>query len=333
TSDRAHLSTPIDPDADLAARALFFTIADAPKPDLALAELARAHLLPQQPVILDVGAGCGGWGQTLGSQTSVFAALSGRDAHFAVRAIDRDRRALQIYEAAMAALPWRDRTRLTLVHGDAGRAELGPPADVIVASGVLNEIGEEPAFELLRRLLAQLAGGGSLIIVEPALREVTRALHRLRDRVLAGGLAHVFAPCIRQGPCPALVDPDDWCHEDRPTELPPRAAELAQVTGLRRHGLKFAYLVLRGEPAAQVPEPPAPRRALRAVSRLEVSKGKRQIIGCGHAGWVDVRLLKRRRSDANRAFEDARRGDVIVVGAADDIGAGDVIDRISVDGS
>ena len=48
-----------------------------------------------------------------------------------------------------------------------------------------------------------------------------------------GGRAHVFAPCTRGGPCPALDDPRDWCHEDRAFRPPRRLAALMQRTGLR----------------------------------------------------------------------------------------------------
>jgi len=52
--------------------------------------------------------------------------------------------------------------------------------------------------------------------------------------------------------------------------------------------------------------------ALRVVGAPHAAKGKLELVGCGDAGRVAVRLLRRHRSDANRAIEDARRGDVIV---------------------
>ena len=111
--------------------------------------------------------------------------------------------------------------------------------------------------------------------------------------------------------CPALADPDDWCHEDRLVELPPRTHELARVTGLRDSGLKFSYLVLRKEEAPLVAAP----NAWRVVSQPRAPKGKHELIGCGEPGRIPLRLLKRNRVEANRAFERARRGDVVVVDA------------------
>src|SRR5262249_42481490 len=146
-------------------------------------------------------------------------------------------------------------------------------------------------------------------LIEPALRETARALHRLRDALLADETAHVFAPCTRRGPCPALDDPRDWCHEDRPFAPPPRLAALAHRTGLRLGGLKFAYLPLRKRPDPLVE---AAGAALRVVSRPLDQKGSIERIVCSDDGRRRLRVLKRDRSDDNRALGDARRGDVIV---------------------
>jgi hypothetical protein len=59
TSDREHLAT--TGTGDLAARAVFFTIADAMKIAIPIGELARRDALPAaRPLrVVDVGAGCG----------------------------------------------------------------------------------------------------------------------------------------------------------------------------------------------------------------------------------------------------------------------------------
>jgi ribosomal protein RSM22 (predicted rRNA methylase) len=154
-----------------------------------------------------------------------------------------------------------------------------------------------------------------VIIVEPALRETARALHELRDDILRAGAGHVFAPCTRTGaPCPMLAHADDWCHEDRALALPPRTAELARVTHLRDSGMKFSYLVLRHSPLPLVDT----THAWRVVSAPFAPKGKLELFGCSDTGRVPLRLLKRNRSEANRAFERARRGDVVVLSPAAD---------------
>src|SRR5439155_17805257 len=91
-----------------------------------------------------------------------------------------------------------------------------PPADLVVMGTLLNELPAEARLSLVQRALAAVSPDGAVIVIEPALRETSRALHELRDAVLAGGHGFVFAPCTRTcAPCPALADPDDWCHEDR----------------------------------------------------------------------------------------------------------------------
>jgi ribosomal protein RSM22 (predicted rRNA methylase) len=298
--------------ADLAARALFFAVADAAKVSVPLAELDRRGLLPGAPRILDLGAGAGA--MTLG--TASYLAARGRDVALSVVAIDRDRDALSIFELAAQHLALALGGRIELERrGQLLRDAALEPAgwDLVLAGGVLNEIDEPTRLALVERSLAALAPGGALILVEPALRQTSRDLHRVRDHVLGAGLAHVFAPCTRAtAPCPALARPADWCHEDRPIELPARAARLAHATGLREGGLKFAYLVLRRAPDPLV-EVPAERAALRVVSDPKRLKGRRECIACGDDGWTVLRLLTRNRSDANRRFERVRRGDVVVV--------------------
>ena len=115
------------------------------------------------------------------------------------------------------------------------------------------------------------------IVVEPALRETARDLHEVRDQVLGRGLGHVFAPCTRRAaPCPMLADPRDWCHEERPLDLPPRALALAINTGLRDGAMKFAYLVVRrgDERRWSTAAAPAASSARRRRARARSSCGR-----------------------------------------------------------
>src|SRR5439155_25902160 len=122
---------------------------------------------------------------------------------------------------------------------------------------------------------------------------------------------HLSAPCTRRcTPCTALTDPDDWCHADRPLELPPQTATLARLTHLRDSGMKFSYLVLRKQPLDLVA---AGVDAWRIVSAQRVAKGKLEMIGCSERGRVTLRLLKRNRAPGNREVERADRGDVLAI--------------------
>lgn len=316
TSEREHLAAPADRAGDLAARAAFFTVADAMKIAIPLGELAGRGALPaQRPLrVVDLGAGCGA--MSLGLVATLAgsgAASAGGDV--SILAIDRDTAALAIAAAAIRDFAARTGVSASVATrtGDAASAPLGA-ADLVVMGTLLNELAPGAALSIVERALAAIADDGAVIAIEPALRDTSRALHELRDAVIARGTGHVFAPCTRRGaPCTALADPDDWCHEDRPLRLPPRTAELARLTHLRDSGMKFSYLVLRKQPLSLVEEGGA---AWRVVGLPRPEKGKLEVIGCGEAGRVPLRLLRRHRAPGNRAIERAARGDVLVVGAA-----------------
>jgi len=301
TSDRDRLARPRDADGDLAARAAFFTIADAMKVALPIAELAARDAVPvARPLrVTDLGAGCGA--MSLG----LAVALPG--VPLSITAIDRDARALDIASRALVAFGARDVATRT---GDATRTGL-PASDLVVAGTLLNELTPEAARHTVDRALAAIGDDGAVIVIEPALRDTSRALHAIRDAVIAGGTGHVFAPCTRRcAPCTALADPRDWCHEDRPLSLPPVTAELARLTHLRDSGMKFSYLVLRKVPLDLVA---AGSEAWRVVSAPRIAKGKREVIGCSERGRFTLRLLKRNRGDANREVERADRGDIVEI--------------------
>jgi len=307
TSERESLARPRDPDGDLAARAAFFTIADAMKIALPVAELAARDALPAaRPLrVTDLGAGCGAMSLGLAVVTGEL------ELALAVTAIDRDPRALAIAGRALATLGVPVSTEV----GDVARATL-PPSDLVVLGSVLNELSPEIAFAVVERALAAIGDDGAVIVIEPALRDTARALHAIRDAVIARGTGHVFAPCTRRSaPCTALADPRDWCHEDRPLELPPITADLARLTHLRDSGMKFAYLVLRTSPLDLVA---GGCDAWRVVSAPRIAKGKHELIGCSERGRTTLRLLKRNRSATNRELERVDRGDVVEIDRAPD---------------
>lgn len=333
TSEREKLAEPGGARAslaDLAARALFFTIADAAKVHLPLGELASGALPSPEGAldgdelrVLDVGAGCGA--MTIGLCTW----LAAREHRVSVRAtlVDQDADALAIAKDAIATIA-RELDVSVVVEtraADVAAPSFGGPYDLVLAGSVLNELADSLAF--VAAMLTALAPAGVLIIIEPALRATTRALHVVRDALITGNRATVLAPCTRKSaPCPALADERDWCHEHRPLQLPPRARQLATNTGLRDGDMKLAYLTLCRPEAA--PPPPA---AWRVVSDPHASKGKLEMTLCGAPGWVPARLLKRHRSASNRALERAHRGDVLAIDPSPTEEAPDITADTSVD--
>ena len=306
--------------ADLAARALFFTVADVGKVMVPVTELIERGLLPDRALrVVDLGAGVGAM--------SLGLLASAPEQKLVIDAVDRDRAALELFAATAAVLPatWGSRLELACLPGDVARWQPEGKYDLALLGSVVNELDAATTRALVGRVLAHLADDGAAIIIEPALRETSRALHQLRDWLLDNEMASVFAPCVRRAtPCPALADADDWCHEDRPTSLPRQAARLANATGLRQHGAKFAYLVLRRDGRGRLAEGAA---GVRVVSKVRKLKGRREGFVCGESGRYSLRLLKRNRSAVNRAFEHARRGDIVAM----EEGRGDIARDQSVE--
>ena len=202
---------------------------------------------------------------------------------------------------ALATEPW-----------DESRALPGRRFDTILAGHVLNELyagDREKRAALVEELLARLQPGGRVIVIEPALRETSRALLEVRDLLVQRGVV-VRAPCLYRGACPALAREGDWCHAERAFQPPSLLAELADAARLHRDALKMTYLVL--EPRGAWPQLPE-GRLFRIVSEPLDRKGQHRLVGCGPEGRVPLVLPEKHVRDGNAAFVGLQRGDVVRV--------------------
>jgi ribosomal protein RSM22 (predicted rRNA methylase) len=268
--------------------------------------------LPNRPrSVLDLGSGPGPVG---------FAALDAgaKDVTCADRSKPALQLATQLAVEAGEGLPTRE--------WSPERALPEGSWDVITMGHVVNELFGPPSEAVLERraaLLEQIAGrvtkGGSLVVMEPALKETSRALLQVRDRMVAKGFA-VRAPCFFRESCPALVKESDWCHAERNWRPPRVVEEIARMAGLHKEALKMSYLVLapHGEPWAE----PPPGRIFRIVSEPLQGKGRARYMGCGPEGRVGLALQERHRGEKNEAFFSLSRGDVIRIGATEEKGDG-----------
>jgi SAM-dependent methyltransferase len=298
----------------LAARLLFFGPSDAARLQVPLAELDSVTPLPRSLRVLDLGAGTGA--MTLGLLS--FLRRRGGGGEVEVEVIDVDAEALalvaRVAERARGALaPLRLEVR-TRTADLAGRHELPPgPFDLVLAGSLLNELHAADADRAERRAAlvveaaSRLRPEGAVVVVEPALRLTARDLAALRPRLLAAGLV-LFAPCPHAVACPLLVRERDWCHEARRVAASPRLQELVRATGLRQAEVRFSYLTLRrGGPSLAE----ARGAAWRVVSHPLPAKGMTALELCGDGRAVRVERLNRDETDANAAWDDVRRGDVV----------------------
>lgn len=292
-----------------AARLRFFLPRDLPKIEGPLAALARRGLLPSTRVweVVDLGAGYGA--STLGLARLV-KRLDLADT-LRVRAVDDDPRALDV----LTALAHETRPG-GLLADHAAHIELEPlvgsvavadPSVLVrgkalaLAGFVMNELfmtasgaaGTRPRalddpdrLEVLERWLTRvtraLTPGGSFVVLDPALREPTRVLQSLRDRLVTQPLEVPF-PCAHRAPCPLLSRTRDWCHAELPIALPEPLAGIAREAGLRYEGLSYASLVVRH--AEPTPPGAADARAATIVGGPIATKGKVELHLC-HAGGL-----------------------------------------------
>ncbi len=138
-----------------------------------------------------------------------------------------------------------------LAHLDYARGEAraalatAEPADLVIASYMIGEVGETMRNELAALLWSKTRD--TLLIVEPGTPAGYGRIIALRELLTASG-AHVAAPCPHDGKCP-LIAPD-WCHF---TQRLPRLRAHKDVKGaeLPFEDEKFAYVALTRTPVAQ----------------------------------------------------------------------------------
>jgi ribosomal protein RSM22 (predicted rRNA methylase) len=274
-----------------------------------------------------------------------------------VDAVDADRDALDVARAVWRGRPREDGVVVDLRTFVAPVQRSAAPEgryDLVLLGQVLSEMGRagdplraQAHADLLASFADTIEGDGAVVVIEPALRANTRHLHAVRDLLCdtsaLGARLRPFAPCLHDGPCPALGDPTAWCHEDMDVDLPGWLIPIARAAGLRWQGLTFSYLVLRTDGKGLVPLEASWPSPLRVVSEPIVSKGKREAFLCGiFDGAGPGRRCKAMRLDrhgvaGNAAWDDAARGDVLCFSPPLDaarprIGADTIVKRVGRDG-
>ena len=209
------------------------------------------------------------------------------------------------------------------------------PFHFIILGNMLNELftGDEHRIEKRSRRVAALihdwlAPTGFLILMEPALRETSRDLHCVRNRLLDMLPLTVYSPCVHSQPCPAVAPgcTSDWCHEDHAWRTPPWIRQIDERTGLRKSSLKYSYVVLNrmglsirdaalGVTPRDAQALPAENQVWRVVSETLEERGKAAAYLCGFEGRFRVTRLNKHVSPANADFTLLDRGQVVFTGS------------------
>jgi ribosomal protein RSM22 (predicted rRNA methylase) len=201
--------------------------------------------------------------------------------------------------------------------------------DLITMGHVVNELYQgqiAPRAQLLEKILERVNPNGSLVVMEPALRDTSRALLQVRDVLVEHGYA-IRAPCMFRGNCPALIKESDWCHAERAWRMPRLVEDLARTAGLHKESLKMSYLVVapKGEAWPTLPE----GTLFRIVSEALEGKGRKRFMACGPDGRVGLAMQEKHENERNRLFMKVSRGDVIRVSETEERGDGRALNENS----
>lgn len=211
---------------------------------------------------------------------------------------------LQAYEGDLEGGAWLDWVK-----------QLGH-FDLIIVANSLNEIyadAKDPIemrSGLVNECLSLLTPHGTVMIVEPALRETSRGLLHVRDRLLQEKRCTLYSPCLHENDCPAMINPHDWCHEERTWDPPTVIQEIDEHVGFIKDALKFSYLLLRKDGKTIVERRPD---VYRVVSELREMKGEKRAWLCNEQGRQEVGRQDRLASAQNQAFDRWHRGAIVQI--------------------
>ncbi|MFC0239341.1 small ribosomal subunit Rsm22 family protein [Rhodopseudomonas telluris] len=200
--------------------------------------------------LLDVGAGPG---------TATFAATQAFESLRALTLLDANP-ALRDLALTLA----NDRPRAATLDYQLGDARKllasAKPAELVIASYIINELGDAARDQLADALWRATAG--TLLIVEPGTPAGYARIVALRARLIAQG-AHVLAPCPHDAACP--LQPPDWCHF---VQRLPRSRLHQHLKGaeLPYEDEKFSYVAL-----SRTPPPSRPSRVLTQPEQSKVA--------------------------------------------------------------
>ncbi|MCB2205942.1 small ribosomal subunit Rsm22 family protein [bacterium] len=303
---------------------VYYSSANMLKLHRALRELAMADALPGGALrVLDLGAGPG---TAAAGLAALLPELYPADAipEIHITAIDAVSQNLATYELVATAVSARGGLSM---HVTTQSADLTSPPplkeryDLVLAMNVVNELPPAKRAQLLTWLGDRTDANGQLLLIEPALRETSRALLELRDEAVRAGWT-VFSPCLRQKDCPALIKSTDWCHDDLPWERPDFMEELDEEIGNIKKSLKYSYVVLNrnGKTLREALDTSAPGRTsttsemlTRVVSERFDEKGRLWWHMCGKEGRSVCQRNRRDGTDRNADAERVQRYDVITL--------------------
>lgn len=182
--------------------------------------------------------------------------------------------------------------------------------NIIIISNVLVEIfsGNNIPINFMKKIIRLLQSNGIIIIIEPALKPLTRRLMKFTDWLKKDGIGYILLPCLHHNPCPLLTKKNEWCHQSIEWKPPEYMKILNQPLYRKIEYLKFAYLVISEQNYDAVKD-----NKYLVISRLFREKGRKRILLCNNDGIVELVRLGRDKDRENLEFDNISVGDIVQI--------------------
>ncbi|MCX7994624.1 MAG: methyltransferase domain-containing protein [candidate division WOR-3 bacterium] len=182
--------------------------------------------------------------------------------------------------------------------------------DFIILSNSLVEISQSRKIPIsfIQMCMNHLKKGGFVIIIEPALKNLTRRLMELRKSIIENRIGIILLPCLHNEKCPLLIKIGEWCHQSIKWQPPDFIKIINQKLFRKVEYLKFAYLVITDEvykPLVSIIYP--------VIGRVAKEKGRARCFVCSNNGVIELLRLDRDESAKNEIFIDLTMGDFVEV--------------------
>ncbi|MEO0127903.1 MAG: small ribosomal subunit Rsm22 family protein, partial [candidate division WOR-3 bacterium] len=182
--------------------------------------------------------------------------------------------------------------------------------DFIILSNALTEIfkSEKVPLSFIKSLFERLKKFGIIILIEPALKTLTRRLMKLHNDIIVNRIGFILSPCLHNSKCPGLHKKEEWCHQSIKWNPPEYLKMINQKLFRKIEYLKFSYLIISNYNFNSLPANHYP-----VISRLSIEKGRIKCFICTEGGIVELIRLNRERSVINESFDHVCMGDIIEI--------------------
>ncbi|MEO0160780.1 MAG: small ribosomal subunit Rsm22 family protein [candidate division WOR-3 bacterium] len=184
--------------------------------------------------------------------------------------------------------------------------------DFIILANSLVEIipSEKIHIAFLHLLFCNLKKTGFILILEPALKELSRRLMETRKDVIKSHLGNILLPCLHNEECPLLFKKNDWCHQSWRWSPPEFLKIINQKLFRKIEYLKFSYLVISPDKYPLLHSHIYP-----VISRLAKEKGRRRCFICSKEGMIELIRLNREANIQDEMWTNISMGDFLHIAA------------------